>query len=177
MKTNETFKQQVNRVLNEMVKSGEVVTKKNSAGVTLYGLPSKKTTKTKFKVSKKIAKKRRMAALKAWETRRKMAAVKLKTTKVTKCSKWEVRSAAAKKAWVTRKAKSYVLAGTTTGLYKNCSGTMSTSCTKSKFKRTDGLEFTRPIHGALQEYLQKAVTSGSESIEAIKKALLAVGII
>lgn len=170
MKTNETLKQQVKRVLKEMVAAGELTTKKNSSGETLYGLPLKNSVK--MKVSKPVAKARREAALKAWVTRRRRAAAKLK---VAKCSKWEARSAAAKKAWVTRRTKAYILTGSTAG---SCSKTKaSISSSKIKLQRANSFEFVRPVHGVFQDYLEKALVRGGESLEHIKSALLAVGII
>ena len=84
---NETHKQQVMRVVREMVASGELVTKKSKDGDTLYGLPERKA-----KPRKEVSSLRSESAKRAWVTIRKNNAIKEAANK---------RSESAKRAWVT----------------------------------------------------------------------------
>jgi hypothetical protein len=102
----ETFEQQVLRVLNNMVKSGEVKTK-SIKGVKHYALLEKEVT-TKNK-KRKVSAKWREAGLKSWVTRRANLARKFKAVKEAKekpktTDLRSTYSARAKKAWETRRA-------------------------------------------------------------------------
>ena len=92
------FKKQVMRILNKMVKSGEVITKISADGETLYAIaPAQKYTKSKQ------AGNRTSAALKAWETRRKTKKAPVAKGKAVKSKPSKKGSLAALKAWETRR--------------------------------------------------------------------------
>lgn len=102
----ETHEEQVIRVLEEMVLQGEVI-KQKIDGEYKYSLAKSKapykthSTKAKVNKTKSAAKKkpkvsgRSLAAMKAWQTRRKV---------YTAEELFEIQSKAAKKAWETMRA-------------------------------------------------------------------------
>jgi hypothetical protein len=116
MNNNETFEEQVMRVLNEMIESGEAK-KKIVNGEEYFALTTDKTGKPCVKMVKKCNQKctkksRTAAAHKAWETRRKAKSVevKFKPIKTTmKAAQVNVdiaklkRSCAGQRAAITRK--------------------------------------------------------------------------
>ena len=128
MNKNETHEQQVMRILNQMVASGEVVTKKSPSGELLYTLAPK--AKCKPAKSKEFKAKRSKAALKAWETRRKQAAAKCKPAKAETATKKSSLSERAKKAWNTRRSKNTACAATCSKAKPTKQKCIKTECTK-----------------------------------------------
>ena len=146
---NETFENQVIRVLNEMVLSGELEAKIKN-GETFYrkAEQSKKANKPKVKTVK--FKQRSIAAKKAWTTRR--AQLKNATTKV-EITITSSGSARAKKAWVTRRLKlankRVAVADTTQATYseraKKAWITRRLKCKNNPVKRTERLELAKKL--------------------------------
>jgi len=109
---NETFENQVARVLNEMVASGEIEAKIEN-GQTYYRKASKpkQTMHVKLKVNK--FKKRSAAAKKAWVTRRAKTTKAVGSVNITITTQASER---AKKAWVTRRLKAVKTDSTTVNI-------------------------------------------------------------
>lgn len=104
----ESFETQVIRILNKMVKSGEVLATKLTNGEIGYTLKAKSKIKPISSTSKQST-----AAHKAWATRRKNEKLKAvrkdaaRKAVITKAKKKELnqkQSNAAHKAWATRRA-------------------------------------------------------------------------
>ena len=103
-----SFETQVIRILNSMVKSGEVSATKLANGEIGYTLKAKSKIKPISSTSKQSS-----AAHKAWATRRKNAKLKAvrksaaRKAAITKAKKKAItnkRTSAAQKAWTTRRA-------------------------------------------------------------------------
>lgn len=110
---NESFENQVMRVLNEMVKAGTILASRLASGEMGYTLQSKAPVKSKPATTAARKKIRSEAARKAWVTRhkneklkavRKLAAYKAVKTKQKNRATKVNRSAAAYQAWVTRRS-------------------------------------------------------------------------
>jgi seryl-tRNA(Sec) selenium transferase len=146
---NETFENQVARVLNEMVASGEIEAKVRN-GETFYrkAPKTKQVVQVKLKTSK--FEKRSIAAKKAWATRRARAG---KTSSNVSITITTTGSERAKKAWITRRLKAGKIAtasvNITVGAYseraKKAWITRRLKCKNNPAKRTERLELAKKL--------------------------------
>jgi hypothetical protein len=168
---NETFENQVIRVLNEMVANGEIeATVRN--GETHYRKVSQTTQLNQPKIKSSKFEKRSIAAKKAWNTRKtKVLAQRVISYDLAKPmmsrivadlgkdEAWLFRSAAAKKAWATRRSKAAKSTVTTTATATATATTTSTyserakkawitrrlKCKNNPVKRTERLQIAKKL--------------------------------